>query len=270
MKKENGTKLSAKERRQAAKERLLSMSEKQRKKYYLKKACVIILVILAALAVIFAASKMLSDAVVPQNSFIEQIEEVYPTYTPFPAEWDADLSEDSDYLALDTNIMYGAGDSGSLYSLSDFFTANAHEGQEFFLEYFGILRRGDYEKYPDLFADSYKKIPAEKRFEKDTGRVFPPQRVYDITVREIGRYYDEEKNVIYGVYSVDYKIDRNSGLFRNDIGYSSELGTDTSRPLYFQLITENPYTENSETKISNMYTESSALAHAKKTNAAEE
>ena len=270
MKSENKVNLASKEKRQAKKERLLSMSAKDRKKYYLKKACLIIFLLLAIVAVIFALAKCLSDAVTTEEKFIEQIEEVYPTYTPFPAEWSVDLSEDEDYLSLNTNIMYGTGETGSLYSLSDFFTPNAHEGQEFFLEYFRILREGDYEKYSSLFADSYKKISAEKRFEKNVDRMFPPQRVYDITVREIGRYRDEAKDVIYGIYFVDYKIDRNNNLFRNDIGRNTELSINTSRPLYFQLVTTDPYTKNAETKISNMYTESSALAYAKSSSSAEE
>lgn len=267
---ENKTKLSAKEKRQASKERVLSMSGKDRKKYYLKKSLVVTVLLLAVIVAIFVVAKCLSDAVASDEKFIEQIEEVYPTYTPFPAEWKADLSKDESYLSLNTNIMYGVGETGSLYSLSDFFTSNAHEGQEFFLEYFRILREGDCEKYASLFAESYKKIPAEKRFEKNVDRMFPPQRVYDITVREIGRYNDEKKDIIYGVYFVDYKIDRNSNLFRNDIGRNPDLSINTSRPLYFQLVTTNPYTQKSETRISNMYTESSALAYAKNSSSAEE
>ena len=269
MKSENKIKLPSKEKKQAKKELLLSMSVKERKKYYLKKACLIIFLLLAVVAVIFALAKCFSDAITTEEKFIEQIEEVYPTYTPFPAEWNVDLSKDKNYLSLNTNIMYGTGDSGSLYSLSDFVVPDAHEGQEFFSEYFRILREGDYEKYSSLFADSYKKIPIEKRFEKNTDRVFPPQRVYDITVREIGRYRDETKDVIYGVYFVDYKIDRNSNLFRNDIGRNTEFSINTSRPLYFQLVTTDPYTKNAETRISNMYTESSALAYAKNSSSAE-
>ena len=250
-------KRSLAERKAAKRELLSEMSEKQRRKHHLKKASVIIAVILVILLAVYLVAKLVSDKVVSDDPFIEQIPEVYPTYTPFPAEWKADLSKDEEYLSLKRVIMYGEGDSGSLYSLEDFYTSYLHEGQQFFVEYFRILREGDYEKYPLLFSDSYKNTDASKRFEKNVERQFPPQRVHDITVRELGRFEDGGKKVIHGVYLVDYKINRNSNLFRNDIGWNSELEIETSRPLYFHLITEN-----GKTYISNMYTESTVKAYA--------
>lgn len=259
-----------KQERISKKEALSAMSEKQRKKYYLKKACIITLVILVVLAVLFFALKLVSDSLVTDEPIIEQIAEVYPTYTPFPAEWNVNLSEDADYLLLNTKIMYGIGESGSVYSLEDFYTSYRHEGQKFFSEYFRILREGDYEKYSGLFADSYKKTDPSKRFEKNTERVFPPQRVHDITVRELGRFDDSEKGIIHGVYLVDYKINRNNNLFRNDIGWNAELGIETSRPLFFHLTTENAGKENEKTYISNMYTETTVKAYADSGTSSEE
>ena len=243
--------------------------DKAKRKKTLAKACIIVCLVMIALSAVYFIMKPVSESLSESGNYIEQIPEVYPTYTPFPAEWNVNLMGDSDYLLLNTNIMYGEGDTGSLYSLEDFYEGNMHEGQKFFLEYFKILRQGDYEKYPSLFSDKYKKIPAEKRFEKNIERQFPPQRVHDILVREIGRFEDKEKNVIYGVYFVDYKIDRNNNLFRNDIGRNSDLGIDTSRPLYFELVTKNPHTDSEETHIANMYTESSMKAHANKSLAEE-
>jgi len=239
-----------------------SPEAKAKKKKTLKTALTVVLAILIILIAVYFVTKSFSDSITGNGEFIEQIAEVYPTYTPFPAEWDINLEQDQEYLSLNTNIMYGQGDSGSLYSLEDFYSGSMHEGQKFFSEYFNILRSGDYEKYPDLFTKQYKDTPPEKRFEKNVERQFPPQRVYDITVRELGRTEDAGKNVIYGIYYVDYKINRNSNLFRNDIGRNSELGIETSRPLYFHLVTHNPHTEKEETYISNMYTESTMKAYA--------
>ena len=234
------------------------MDEKQRKKRLLKRICLIVLVIFAVLSVVYIAVKLVSDSVVSDAPFIAQIEESYPTYTPFPAEWKVDLSQDGDYARLNTGIMYGEGETGSMYSLEDFYSSYKNEGQKFFEEYFRILKEGDYEKYPSLFTDSYKKTDASKRFEKNVERQFPPQRVHDITVRVLGRFEDSEKNIIHGVYLVDYKINKNSNLFRNDIGWNSELEIETSRPLFFHLITD----KNNVTKISNMYTETTMKAYA--------
>lgn len=248
---------------------VLSPEDKAKKKRVLIKASIIVCAVIIALVAVNLILKPISDSLSHDTSFIAQIEEVYPTYTPFPAEWSIDLSKDEQYLCLDTNIMYGEGESGSLYSLEDFYSGNMHEGQKFFMEYFRIMREGDYEKYPSLFTENYKKVSADKRFEKNVERQFPPQRVHDITVREMGRYEDDSKNVIYGIYYVDYKINRNNNLFRNDIGWNSDIGAETSRPLYFHLVTYNPHTEKEETYIANMYTESTMKAHALGANAEE-
>ena len=260
----------SKQKKEEKRQKKAALSPKERKKHYLKRACVVILVLFAVLGAVLFAVKMLSDRIVPDEPFIEQISEVYPTFTPFPAEWKANLSEDADYLSLNTAIMYGTGESSSLYSLEDFYTSHKHEGQRFFEEYFRILREGDYEKYSSLFTDSYKNADPSKRFEKNVEREFPPQRVHDITVREMGRYENTEKNVIYGIYVVDYKINRNSNLFRNDIGWLAEYSVETSRPLYFHLVTYNPGTDNETTLISNMYTETTLKANTTGASDAEE
>ena len=245
------------------KEKLLAMSPVERKKYYLKRGIIITLIVLAILTVMYAVSGLVLKKVTESGSFIEQIQEVYPTYTPFPAEWKADLSTDPEYLALNTKIMYGEGESSSLYSLEDFYSQK-NPGQRFFEEYFRILREGDYESYPLLFSDKYKKVDPSKRFEKNVERQFPPQRVHDITIRlmfaESG--VQGKKECLHSIYRVDYKINRNSNLFRNDIGWNPEYSAETSRPLYFELITFDAGTDKEKTYINNMYTESTIRAYA--------
>lgn len=242
---------------------------KDTKKRNLKIACIIIGALLIILFGVYLITSHLNSKFVKEEGFVEQIDEVYPTYTPFPAEWDVDLSKDADYLSFGTQIMYGEGEAGSLYSLEDFY-ANPDAGQKFFIEYFRILKEGDYEKYPGLFTEKYKKVDASKRFEKHIDRQFPPQRVYDITVRKLlaaaGEY--DGKVCLRSVYIVDYRINRNSNLFRNDIGRVNER--DVSRPLYFELVTFDGGTDKEITLIHNMYTESSMKAFAEKNAKTEE
>ena len=244
---------------------------KSKKKLYLKRICMVLLILLVVLSAVYFVTKHLNDKVVDSESFVEQIEEAYPTYTPFPAEWNVDLSKDAEYLSLNTKIMYGEGETGSVYSLEDFYTTK-DAGQKFFEEYFRILKEGDYESYPGLFTDKYKKVDSSKRFEKYIEKQFPPQRVHDITVRKLfsmsGSY--EGKPCINGIYIVDYKINRNNNLFRNDIGWNAEYEVETSRPLYFELVTLNPDTDKEQTYIRNMYTESSMKAHANRVSGVEE
>ena len=263
MKKDVKTKKESASSKKTKKEMISSMSQKQRKMYYLKKTCIIILIAFAVLAAILLAIKFLFEKETEEKSIISQIQEQYPTYTPFEAEWDVDLSQDTEYLSRYPYVMYGIDESGSLYALEDENASNLHEGQKFFLDYFKMLKEGNYEKYPCLFTETYKNTDPSKRFEKNVERVFPPQRVYDIEVRELGRFKDTDKNVLNGVYKVTYKINKNSNLFRSDIGWDPVNETDIMRPLIFELITENPGGKNEKTYISNVYTETTAEAYAR-------
>ncbi len=249
----------------------ISTEQKQKNKQLLKRIIIILIVVFIILVAVYATTGLLSKKVGNSDRFIEQIEEVYPTYTPFPAEWNVNLENDEEYLSLNTAIMYGEGESGSVYSLEDFYT-QMNPGQRFFVEYFRVLREGDSEKYSSLFTEEYKKVDPSKRFEKNTERQFPPQRVHDITIRQIlaAEGTCDGKKCLNSVYWVDYKINKNNNLFRNDIGWNYEYEVEISRPLYFELVTFDAGTASETTYICNMYTESSMKAYADKTASAKE
>lgn len=251
------------------KKSVVTAEQKNNKKKLLKLICIIVAALLVLLAVIYAVMSFVNKKVVEEESFIEQIPEVYETFTPFPIEWDVDLSKDADYLSFNPVIMFGEGEEGSLYSLEDFY-ANKDAGQKFFEEYFRILKEGDYEKYPGLFTEKYKETDPAIRFEKNVDREFPPQRVYDIVVRRLfsAPGTSDGKDCVRSIYRVDYKINKNSNLFRSDIGRRDDR--DVSRPLYFELVTFDEGTDKEKTYIHNMYTESSAEAFAKKNSATED
>ena len=253
---------TAKSDKKALKEKKLSgMSEKELKKYRMKKALGIVLIVFVIFVVLyfaldFANEKLLEDA--PSVTGVKQETITHPTYPVFSAEWNKNVFEDETYMSLNTTIMYGDLYSGNLYEVDED-SISYHEGYRFFEKYFSTLQKGDYKTYSTLFEDEYN---AEKSFETDINRKFPPQMVYDITVKEAGRFEGEHKgkHVTRGVYIVDYKIYKNNMLFRRDIGYSNELETDSSRPLVFELITYGANTSNEKTYIHALYTESSITA----------
>ena len=181
---------------------------------------------------------------------VEQIQEVYPSINPYPADFNKDLSD------YNPDIMYEFAD-GSSFSIKDIPEDNQNEAHRFFLKYFDALKKGDTKAYASLFTKSYKKNP--KGFEKDFTRKFPPQELFDIEVRELMRTTDtreeytyEGKKCFFGYYIVSYKINENDGMFRRDL-YDREI----VRPLIFELVTFNKDTAKEETYIKNMYTESS-------------
>ncbi len=178
----------------------------------------------------------------------------------YPTDFDADIMSDEEYTALDRQVKY-TDSSGSTYSLEDVSESNLNEGQRFFKAYFDTVISGSYEEYPGMFSESYKNDTPG--FEKYVDRVFPPQRVYNITVKEIARtdvddtsYTYDGKPCVFGFYEVEFMILKNDGCFRRD------LPENASRPLIFELVTFDAGTENEKTYIKNLYTPSSLVNNA--------
>ena len=234
------------------------VEQKKKDKKTVKKLILWVIIVLAILLALSAAISLFQgkeneagEEIVPQK------DEIYPTLTPFPADFDTDISTLADYMSLGTGVMYEYPD-GSRFDIADISDGNKNEGQKFFAKYFDILKKGDGEGYSTLFTDSYLKNPAG--FEKTPDRVFPPQKVYDILVEEIMRtsgstleYTYEGRKCNFGVYRVSYKIHRNDGYFRPDL-----YGEGVTRPLIIELVTF----DGDETYIKNIYTESSIVPDA--------
>ncbi len=86
---------------------------------------------------------------------------------------------------------------------------------------------GDAETYNSLFSERYFKEPGA-----EAELPFTMQRVYAITIEEIReRTVDSETDGKYTeyIYALEYKINRNDGTYRVDIGH------DSSRTQYFML-----------------------------------
>lgn len=234
---------------QQQKEEILQVKSKEKK--IVKKVILIVLIAALVCVVLWGVVSLLENQAYEQEyTQVEQVEEIYPTINPFPADFDKDLS------GYNPDIMYVFLD-GNAFSIRNIPEDERNEGQKFFLEYFDVLKKGDSGKYGSLFTKSYKKDP--KGFEKDFTRQFPPQQLYDIRVQELMRTTDtresytyEGKKCFFGYYLVSYKIHENDGYFRRDL-YAEQI----ERPLIFELVTFDKDTPNEKTYIKNMYTESS-------------
>ncbi len=82
-------------------------------------------------------------------------------------------------------------------------------------------------------ADTYNALFSERYYTKNGGEAEDPftmQRVYDIHIEEIRvRLADNETPYTEYIYALEYKINRNDGTYRVDIGH------DASRTQYFVL-----------------------------------
>ncbi len=231
-------------------------SAKKKSKNKRKRILAIICIVVGIIIAITAAVYFILKSIAPEESErpkTKQADEVYDSFTPFPASWEKDVYADEEYTVLDTEVKYGMGEDGSLLTF-DF--VSEHEGHRFFEEYFDILKKGDCSAYSKLFDSKLYK--EEDSFEKNIKREFPPQMVYDITVRDLyGIHTPNTDGEIIGIYLVDYKIHKNDNLFRSDIGYKANSDSNISRPLVFELITYNAGTTKEKTYITNMYTTTS-------------
>ncbi len=144
-------------------------------------------------------------------------------YTP---DYNADILKDKDYLDLDRSFRLKQGlstttiDPQKLNSYSP--------AVKVLYQLVNAVIAGDAETYNSLFSKRYfndeSNPPAEDPFTM--------QRVYDIVITKIRErsVSDEESGkYIEYIYEVEYKINRNDGTYRTDIGH------DASRSQYFQL-----------------------------------
>lgn len=173
----------------------------------------------------------------------------------YEPDYGTDIFTDKDYLAKNRTIRYviphQSGNSSLV--LDEYKPEELTEGQRFFVRYFDALAHGDTDAYHTFFADEYVNDPAG--FETHpTDRVFPMQRVYDITVTELGRTSPTDTSytyngvpAVFGVYEVRYKILKNDGELRYD------LPEDGENPLVFELVSTGVGTADETTVIKAQY-----------------
>ncbi len=219
---------------------------------------VIVMIIMAVLLAIAGVIDEIQDrnsSVLVAQSSKDYYEKSFRSY--YPVDFDADLSEDSDYMALD-RLIHFTETSGLTFCLDDVTNENLNEGQLFWINYFDTVISGDYQEYFGFFTEEYKNNPVG--FEKIPDREFPPQRVYNINIKQIARtdpsdtqYSYKGKPCVYGFYEVSFMILKNDGCFRRDLAENS------SRALIFELVTLDAGTDSQKTFIKNLYTPDSLL-----------
>ncbi len=136
----------------------------------------------------------------------------------YPADYNEDIFEDEEYMALNRYISYTKG--SDTYTITDDDYSKYDVTVGFFAEYFNSVINGEYENYDEYFTDEY--------FENCSNKTrFTPQKLYDINIKfKSTKAVDGATSYI---YYVTYKIFKNNGTFRNDIE------SDSSRLLAYEL-----------------------------------
>ncbi len=140
------------------------------------------------------------------------------SYDFYPSDYELDVEADEGYMELDRYIHIRNGSEE--YAITDENYAALGEDIELFHRYFQAAIYADVETYNSLFTENYYKTTKPYEF-------FAPQMIYGILLEKLS----ENDNGTY-VYDVTYKIYKNDGTFRNDIG------SDAAKTLIFTLAPE--------------------------------
>ncbi|MBE6661312.1 MAG: hypothetical protein E7605_07930 [Ruminococcaceae bacterium] len=188
--------------------------QKERKKKIVKIALICCVVIV----VLYVATLSLNpDTLV--DKWFRKDEQPAQNIKFYPIDEDLDILSDAEYLEYDRRVFYYDIDSGATFSVEEEDLPTLDARIRFFHDYFQTVILGDEEAYADCFVSDYDKPLPEN---------FTMQMVYDIYIEP---YYSDRLNEI--AYRVEYKIHKNNGTFRND------MGSDVSRALLFVLAEED-------------------------------
>lgn len=141
------------------------------------------------------------------------------SYIFYPANYSEDIYADEEYMKKERHISYKNGND--TYIIYDEDYAQYGRPIVFFSEYFDTVINGRYEEYDKYFTEHY--------FENQTNKEkFTPQKIYDIQLEILSSRPGDGFTT--HVFSVQFKIRRNNGTFRNDID------SDRARAVFYELI----------------------------------
>ncbi len=151
----------------------------------------------------------------------------FNTVIYFDPDYDYDIMQDQEYLQLDRYIYYKDARTGETIIIPEDEIKDYGPAMVTLTDMLHAIIMGDHEAYNALFSSNYFAVEG-----REPEQPFTMQQVYDILITrievndmvsdEFGRYTQYE-------YTVEYKIHKNNGTFRTDLGH------DDSRKQYFVL-----------------------------------
>ncbi len=197
------------------KERLIEKEKydqlKTRSKKAKKRLLIALIVILGVIALMIAAVAVLEKRVSDQP--IDEPTYNYVFYSPY----DGDILQNEDYIGLDRELDYCDDPSGlgRTVSVNEENRLSFDASVLFFCDYLDTLVYGNATAYNRLFHESY--FAKHERVSE-----FNPQMIYDPLLVFVNEEKDEMDRLV--TYQLTYKIYRNDGSFRRDVG------SDAARP----------------------------------------
>jgi len=206
---------------------LLEKSKKMKKKM-IKVGTILLGVIILMLGIVLLVDHFAQPRVtpnIPEGTF-----DFYPPY-------DGDILTSAEYLALNRTVMYFENPSGYGMGLEvNSETREMFDFEVWFLyEYIQAIVRGNAEQYNAFFNDTYyRKNAPMKRFAQ--------QMIYETSIYRRSETIEKNGDKLIS-YRLEYKIHRNNGQFRNDVG------SDGIRPQNLTLRVSNDGTVKIESLV---------------------
>lgn len=177
-----------------------------------KKIMILMVTVIAAVTIICVS------AVALVSKLNEPTENRDPTYTFYEADYDYNILEDENYLALDRTVKFEDPDTRITVSLDNGdiseVPTNQHKPVAVLMDFIDYAINGKTEELNSLFSEEY--IEAEGELKMD----FTMQQLYNIKityVETLSQDIDGETYVSYD-YWLEYMIRQNNGTFRHDMG----------------------------------------------------
>ena len=145
----------------------------------------------------------------------------------FDPDYDYDIMKDTEYLEKDRTIYYCDSISGITEALDDKTLYEYGDALPVLKKMIDCIIAGDADEYNKLFSSNYFAIEGREPEEP-----FTMQQVYDILFTKAAvseKKTENGKKYTQYEFEVEYKIHKNNGTFRTDIGH------DESRKQYFVL-----------------------------------
>ena len=196
----------------------------QSTKGHKKRLLIVIGVILLVMMLLFAASYAI-DAYYKARSKNEKPID----FDFYPADYGENIFDDEEYNTLikDGFISYTDSSSGVTVGIDTDNPQKYGADVKFLVDYINTIVNGDCDAYNNMFSEDYLKYNG--KHEK-----FTMQKLYDVSITKLTVSNAAGKNGTYEIYEfiLEYKILKNNGTFRKDIG-------DGSKKQYLTVTTES-------------------------------
>lgn len=183
-----------------------------------KRMLIVVASVLVALVLLAVAVNVL-ERVVKDLDKKEETTAPYQNEIKFSDEYITDIAElylDEKYAALDQSIHYYDPQTGVRIALEEEDYDDYNAAVELLCNFVYVIRSGDAERYNTFFSDRYF-------LNYDPQDDFSVQKLYDIEISPYSETKENTDGITYTeyIYALEYKIRRNNGSLRADMGSDS-------------------------------------------------